>query len=267
MKEVCMLAVLSPAKRLDFETPLPTQKSTQPLFIDEATRLVEELRQYSVEELAELMKISENLAELNAERYQQWQPVFALPEARQAILAFKGDVYLGLDAGNFSAGGFTWAQDHLRTLSGLYGVLRPLDLIHAYRLEMGVNLPTSSGGNLYEFWGDKITLALNKDLARLKSPLLVNLASNEYFNAINRDKLEARVVDVRFLDLKDGNYKLISFFAKKARGLMAAFMVANRPETVTALKEFDWHGYQFNAGLSDEDSYVFVRDQKTEYRG
>ncbi len=262
-----MLAVLSPAKTLDFETPPQTQKTTQPLFIEEATELIETLRTYDTDGLCELMNISDKLAVLNQERYQNWQPKFALPEAKQAILAFKGGVYRGLEVGNFGERDFTWAQKHLRVLSGLYGVLRPLDLMHAYRLEMGTSLPTDKGANLYDFWGEKITQVLRKDLQALKTPVLVNLASNEYFNVLQPENLDARVIDVRFLDMKDGNYKLISFFAKKARGLMAAYIVQNRTESVEALKDFNWHGYEFNKDLSDKDSLVFVRDNQTEFRG
>ena len=262
-----MLAVLSPAKTLDFDTPATTKKSSQPRFVDESGQLIRTLRRRSPDEISSLMGISDQLAELNSRRYQEWRSEFQPGDAKQAALAFKGDVYLGLEAHRFSERDLSWAQKRLRILSGLHGLLRPLDLIHPYRLEMGTSLKTKSGANLYDFWGEKVTEALNEDLSQFKRPALINLASNEYFKVLQRDAIQARIVDVKFLDLKNGQYKFLSFFAKKARGLMAAYMVANRSASVASLKRFDWHGYRFSAEQSHADEWVFLRDEVTDYRG
>ncbi len=262
-----MLAVLSPAKTLDFDTPSTTRKFSEPRFVEESATLVQSLRRKSAAELASMMGISDKLAELNARRYAEWRPEFTPGEAKQAALAFKGDVYLGLEAQNFSERDLGWAQNHLRILSGLHGILRPLDLIHPYRLEMGSKLATRSGKDLYAFWGEKITDALNEDLAAQARPVLINLASNEYFGALQRDRIAARVIDMKFLDLRNGKYRFLSFFAKKARGLMAAYMVANRCTTAKSLQAFDWHGYRFSAEQSGADEWVFLRDEQTDYRG
>ena len=262
-----MLAVLSPAKTLDFDTPATTRKHSEPRFVDESTELIAQLRKRSPAQIGSLMKISDKLAELNSRRYTEWRPEFEPGTAKQAVLAFKGDVYLGLEAGTFSERDLRWAQNHLRILSGLHGLLRPLDLIHAYRLEMGTRLKTPAGADLYSFWGSKITDALNEDLAGFKRPVLLNLASQEYFGAVERDRVEARIIDVKFLDLNNGRYRFMSFFAKKARGLMAAYMIANRCASVKSLKSFDWHGYQFSETESKGDEWVFLRDKQTEYRG
>jgi len=258
-----VLIVVSPAKSLDFESSLPTRKHSEPLMLDRAGELVEIMAAKSPEEIGSMMSISGELAEVNWERFQNWQPPFTPKNARPAVLAFNGDVYLGLDARHtFSERDFTHAQKTLRILSGLYGVLRPLDLIQPYRLEMGSKLTTTHGRDLYSFWGDQITDALNRDLAASPgSPALVNLASNEYFGAVDPDRLEARVVTPAFLDSKDGgDYKTISFFAKRARGAMAGWIIQNRVKSVRGLRGFDSLGYRFDEPRSSSTHPVFVRD-------
>jgi cytoplasmic iron level regulating protein YaaA (DUF328/UPF0246 family) len=256
-----MLIIISPAKTLDYESPLATKKYTLPDFVPESGQLVEELRQLSPPRLGELMGISNKLADLNFGRYLNWQPDFTPDNARQAVLAFKGDVYTGLQAENFSAREFSYAQKHLRILSGLYGVLRPLDLMQAYRLEMGTKFVNNKGKNLYEFWDTKITDALNAQLKRLKSDLLVNLASNEYFKAVQARNLHANIIAPEFRDWKNGQYKIISFYAKKARGLMSAWLIQNQIETIEGIKGFEAEGYQYDASLSSENKPVFTRKQ------
>ena len=256
-----MLAIVSPAKTLDYESKLPTKKFSEPRFVEESHTLIKNLRKLSPGELGSLMSISDNLAELNHRRYSEWQPCFK-SDARPAVLAFKGDVYLGLDATTLSERDFTWAQKHLRILSGLHGILRPLDLMHPYRLEMGTKLKTPAGSNLYDFWGNKVTEALAADLKDQKRPVLVNLASNEYSKVLNLKALDARIIDVQFKELRNGQYRFLSFFAKKARGLMARYMIDHRVESVAALKRFDYEGYSFNDELSEADNWVFTRTQQ-----
>ncbi len=255
-----MLAIISPAKRLDFASPAPTRKHTQPGFLEESSELIDELRQLAPPDIADLMGISSALADLNAERYATWRTPFSRRNARQAILAFKGDVYMGLDATTYTERDFTWAQKHVRILSGLHGLLKPLDLIQPYRLEMGTRLTTKRGANLYEFWNGKVTAALNEAIAAQKQPLLINLASNEYFNVLDAGRIDARIITPTFKDLKNGRYKFISFFAKKARGLMTSYIVKNRVSTLKALRGFDWQGYRFNKAQSSADEWVFLRD-------
>ena len=204
------------------------------------------------------MGISDNLAELNHRRYAEWEPSFD-NDARPAVLAFKGDVYIGLDAHTLSERDFTWAQKHLRILSGLHGLLRPLDRIHPYRLEMGTRLATNKGSNLYDFWGKKVTQALNTELGKQKKPILVNLASNEYFNVLQAQEIEARVINVAFKELRKGKYQFLSFFAKKARGSMARYMIDHRVDSLKALRAFDYDGYSYNEELSAGDNWVFTR--------
>jgi cytoplasmic iron level regulating protein YaaA (DUF328/UPF0246 family) len=254
-----MLAVVSPAKSLDYDTPLPTRKRSKAVFLNEAAELVDGLKTQSPDDLSSLMSISESLGELNFERYQEWALPFRASNARQAVLAFKGDVYVGMDAYQFSETDFDFAQEHLRILSGLYGVLRPLDLIRAYRLEMGTKFPNERGANLYQFWGDKISGVLNKQLRRLRTKTLINLASNEYFKSVDLQALEASVVTPVFKDWKNGKYKIISFFAKKARGRMSAFLIQNQLSDPEQLKEFDWDGYQYAPALGTESEWVFTR--------
>ncbi len=256
-----MLSVISPAKTLDFETPSTTDKVTQPDFLDHSQPLIEILRDYSPQQLSDLMGISDKLAGLNAARFADWQPPFTLDNAKPAVQAFQGDVYTGLEANTFSDDDNLFAQQHLRILSGLYGLLRPLDLIQAYRLEMGTKLPNDAGKDLYAYWKPTLTQALNSAIAESGSNVLVNLASNEYFKAIDTKKLAARIITPVFKDEKNGSFKIISFYAKKARGLMSAWIIQqqiNDPEQLTA---FDVAGYQFDPAASQGDTLVFTRNE------
>ena len=256
-----MLIVLSPAKTLDFETPSTVKQHTQPDLLDSSEALVDVLNTKSPHDLQQLMGISDKLAELNVDRFHQWNRPFTSDNAESALLAFKGDVYVGLEAESFSAADFKYAQQHLRILSGLYGVLRPSDLIQPYRLEMGVRLENPNGSNLYQFWGDTITDNLNASLAKSGSPVLLNLASNEYFKAVKKKTLNGQIVSPAFKDWKNGQYKIISFFAKKARGLMAAWVIKERINDLDSLKAFAIDGYSYNPELSDEFTPVFTRKQ------
>ena len=256
-----MLAIISPAKSLDFDGRAPTRKSSVPSFLDDSAELIRELRELAPQELSDLMGISTSLAELNYDRYATWGEPFSRRNAKQAMFAFNGDVYLGLKSTEFSERDLTWAQKHLRILSGLHGILKPLDLIQPYRLEMGTRLPNRRGGDLYEFWRDKVTAALNEAIDAQRQPILVNLASNEYFNAVDTARIDARIITPTFKDLKNGRYMFISFFAKKARGLMAAYLIKNRVTTLKALKAFDWQGYRFSPAQSSANEWVFLRDQ------
>ena len=255
-----MLMVISPAKTLDYTSALATEQHTQPRFVEQSSQLIDVLRQLAPNELAQLMKLSDKLAGLNVARFTEWTPEFTQDNARQAILAFKGDVYTGLDAATLSEADFTYAQQHLRILSGLYGVLRPLDLMQAYRLEMGTKLDNPKGKNLYEFWGEHITDSLNQCLAEQGSEVLLNLASNEYFKAVKPKLLKAYLVNVDFKDLKNDHYKIISFYAKKARGMMARYVIQHQVSTVNALKDFNEQGYYYSAEHSKPDHLVFLRD-------
>jgi len=257
-----MLAVVSPAKNLDYESDLPELNATQPRLLDNAEELVEVCRQLSPQQLGSLMKISDKLAGLNAARFQEWQRPFNEDNARPAMFAFNGDVYTGLDAASLNSEAIDTAQKQLRILSGLYGVLRPLDLMQPYRLEMGTKLDNPKGKNLYEYWGDTITQTLNDDLAELGSSTLVNLASNEYFSAVKPKELNADVITPVFKDEKNGQYKVISFYAKKARGLMARFILNQKPKSVSDLKEFDANGYSFNEAMSSDKQLVFCRAEQ-----
>ena len=255
-----MLSVLSPAKTLDYETQPTTRKSTQPLFIDEAASLIGQAQTMNPEDIQALMGVSANIAALNHERFMNWQPNFSLQNAKQAVLAFKGDVYTGLAAETLSAAELAFAQKHLRILSGLYGLLRPLDLMQPYRLEMGLPFENSGGKNLYEFWGTRISEVLAKHLRASGSDILVNLASNEYFKAVKSASLSAEVITPQFRDLKNGQYKMISFFAKKARGAMARYIVQEGLNEPSGLKDFTGDGYYFSAIDSDSANWVFLRD-------
>lgn len=254
-----MLMVVSPAKSLDFSTPPVTGEYSQPDFLDHSESLVEQLRELSPPDIQRMMKISTDLANLNFGRFLNWQRPFSPDNARQALLAFTGDVYQGMDVGSFSKKDFAFAQQHLRILSGLYGLLRPLDLIQPYRLEMGTAFANDRGKNLYQFWGDVITDAVQKTLHD-DDNVLVNLASNEYFKAVNPRKLDARVITPVFRDFKNGRYKVISFYAKKARGMMAAFIIKNRIIDPEKLKDFDGGGYYFCKAESSDREWVFLRD-------
>lgn len=255
-----MLSVISPAKTLDFETSPSTRIHTQPDYLDQSRELIEILRDYSPQRLAELMGISDKLAGLNAARYAEWAPPFDLDNAKQAAQAFQGDVYVGLEAASFSDEDNAFAQDHLRILSGLYGLLRPLDLIQPYRLEMGTRLPNAAGKDLYAFWRERLTRDLDAAVAVSGSPVLINLASNEYFKAIDPKRLSARVITPIFKDAKNGQYKIISFYAKKARGLMSAWLIRQRIDDPEGLRDFDVAGYRFNTALSEGDTLVFTRE-------
>jgi cytoplasmic iron level regulating protein YaaA (DUF328/UPF0246 family) len=254
-----MLAILSPAKTLDYETPLTISKSTQPDFNSESKELISTLRKFAPAEIGSLMKISDNLAELNHRRYAEWQSTANTGNARPAIFAFKGDVYQGLDAQTLAARDVNFAQKHLRVLSGLHGLLRPLDLIQPYRLEMGTRLTTRRGSNLYQFWGDKITGSINEALAQQTSKVLVNLASNEYYQVIQPESIEGRILTINFKELRDGKYRFVSFSAKRARGLMARYMIDKRIVRPTQLRQFDVDDYAFNEALSSDDEWIFTR--------
>ena len=261
-----MLAVISPAKTLDFESPAATRKHSLPVYLNDSKQLIATLRDQSPGDLADLMGISSKLADLNYQRYADWHAPFSPENAKQALLAFKGDVYVGLNAADYGERDYSWAQKHVRILSGLHGILKPLDLIQPYRLEMGTALKTAKGSNLYEFWGTKITKELQRALdaqagSKERVPVLVNLASNEYFNAVQAERLNARIITPTFKDLKDGRYKFMSFYAKKARGSMTSYLVKNRVSTLKALKEFDWDGYYYSEDLSQGDDWVFLRDK------
>lgn len=252
-----MKVLLSPAKSLDFETLVPTSKQSESHFLDEAQKVHKVLVRKKPKQLSELMKISDKLAELNWQRNQDWQVPFPEGEARQAVYAFNGDVYTGLDVYNLPEDKIDSLQDTVRILSGLYGVLQPLDMILPYRLEMGTKLPVSRKKNLYEFWKVKLTKYLNEELQ--EGELLVNLASKEYATAVDLKKIKSTVIAIEFKDYKNGKLKIISFFAKKARGVMARYIVDNNIQTIAELKEFDIDGYGFDAGLSTDVQLVFTR--------
>lgn len=256
-----MLFLLSPAKALDYDTPSHVAMHTQPLFAQQAAELMGVLQAKSPQEIASLMKLSDALAGLNAARYQAWSPQFTAQNSKQAVLAFNGDVYEGLDAKTLSEPQLAWAQKHLCILSGLYGVLRPLDWMQPYRLEMGTRLVTGQGSNLYQFWGAQIAGYLNQRAAADTSPLIVNLASEEYFKAVDRQALKARVVTCVFEEWRGDRYKIISFMAKRARGLMVRYAVQNRLVSAEGLKAFDAEGYAFDAPASALDRLVFRRRQ------
>ncbi|MDO6512810.1 peroxide stress protein YaaA [Neptuniibacter sp. 2_MG-2023] len=257
-----MLIVVSPAKTLDYETAPITRSHTLPRFVEHSQELIDDLKKLSVQDIAELMKLSDKLASLNVARYESWQPEFTFDNAKQAILAFKGDVYTGLDAESLSEEDLQFAQDHLRILSGLYGVLKPLDLMQPYRLEMGTKLANSRGKNLYEFWGTTICDDLNQALASSDTPVLVNLASNEYYKAAKEKSIEGRIITPAFKDWKNGQYKMISFYAKKARGLMTRYIIQNQIEDPELLKNFDIEGYRFAESMSEGDNWTFIRDHE-----
>jgi len=258
--DLAMLLVISPAKTLDFESPLPSHRPTQPAFLDQAEELVGVLRRKSRHELAELMDLSEKLADLNWRRYRAWSPPFTEDNARAALFAFKGDVYTGFDLPSYGSAELRFAQKHLRILSGLYGLLRPLDLIQPYRLEMGTSLKTKAGKNLYEFWGESLTSAVNAALKRSGEATLVNLASKEYFSALQPEAVSGRVVTPVFKDLKKDGYRIVSFFAKKARGMMCDYAIREALCEAEALKGFTGGGYEYRPDLSSESEWLFTRD-------
>lgn len=257
-----MLTIISPAKTLDYESPLATKRFTQPELLDKSSQLISVARKLTPAQISSLMGISDKLALLNAERFNDWQPDFSPDNARQAILAFKGDVYTGLQAEDFSEKDFDFAQGHLRMLSGLYGLLRPLDLMMPYRLEMGIRLENPQGANLYAFWGDLLTKKLNKLLAEQGDKVLINLASDEYFKAVKPAKLDGEIIKPVFLDQKNGNYKVISFYAKKARGLMSRFIIKERLSKVSQLQDFNLEGYEYDPARSAGNELVFTRPEQ-----
>lgn len=255
-----MLFLISPAKALDYETPAQVKTHTKPLFVEQSTALIEVLRDKSPQQVAELMDLSDTLSGLNVARYQAWVPKFTAKNSKQAVLAFDGDVYGGLDAKTLGEAELDWLQHHLCILSGLYGVLRPLDRMQAYRLEMGTRLVTPRGKNLYQFWGTQISEYLNQRAAAQTTPVVVNLASEEYFKAVDRRALLPRVVTCVFEERKAGGYKIVSFFAKRARGLMVRYAVKHRVTRVEQLKAFAEEGYRFVPSVSEPDRLVFRRD-------
>ncbi|MCC5796687.1 MAG: peroxide stress protein YaaA [Methylophaga sp.] len=254
-----MLALISPAKTLDFETAPVTKLHSQPRFLEQSQQLIDQLKQLSAEDIASLMSLSDKLAGLNMARFSSWSQPFDLDNAKQAVLAFKGDVYTGLDAESLDQAGFEYAQQHLRILSGLYGVLRPLDLIQPYRLEMGTRFSNAKGKDLYEFWDSQLRESIQHEAA-LDDGILINLASNEYFKAVDAKKLDARIITPVFKDWKNGQYKMISFYAKKARGLMSRFIIDQKPDEPEQIKAFDYEGYRFSADMSKGDDWVFIRE-------
>lgn len=256
-----MLIVISPAKTLDYESAPKTKIFTMPDYLKQSQQLINRLRNFSSLDISDLMKVSAKIADLNFERYESWKKPFTPKNAKQSILAFKGDVYTGLDAESFKADDFKFAQNHLRVLSGLYGLLRPLDLMQPYRLEMGTRLKTDYGKNLYEFWGSEITDGLNKQLKKIKSDYLVNLASNEYFKAVKPTELNAEIITPAFKEFKNGDYKMIGIYAKKARGMLSRYIIQNKLSSPEELKSFNEDGYRFNKTLSKGNSFVFTRKQ------
>jgi hypothetical protein len=255
-----MLVVISPAKKLDYSSSIEAPLLSQPALLDHAEELSQGLKKLAPQDVSSLMHLSDKLGALNYERFQEWQTPFNADNARAAVLAFKGDVYQGLDADNMSAADLHWAQDHLRILSGLYGVLRPLDQIQAYRLEMGSRLKTERGGSLYAFWGQEISKALNAQAEATRSKALINCASQEYFGAVDIKALSLPIITPQFLESKDGNAKIISFYAKKARGAMARFVVQNRLSDAGQIADFDVGGYKYQPSQSTPEAPVFMRD-------
>ncbi|PWJ43656.1 peroxide stress protein YaaA [Sediminitomix flava] len=256
-----MISIISPAKTLDYETKANTSDFTIPNKLQKSEQLIKELRKLKVEDIKGLMKISDDLSALNHQRFQDWHKDFSIDNAKQAVLAFKGDVYVGLDAYNLNDKDFEFAQDHLRILSGLYGILKPLDLIQPYRLEMGSKFSFKEYKHLYDFWGNSLTEEINHELESHNSKNIINLASNEYFKAIKKKELNAEIITPIFKDSKNGQYKVISFFAKKARGKMAAFIIKNQIDQAEALKDFNDEGYIFNQNLSKGNEWVFTREE------
>jgi len=256
-----MIIALSPSKGQDFEQAAPTQAYTVPEQLKDSEELVAQLRNYSQDEIAKVMSISENLSKLNHQRYLDFSTPFNPQNAKQALFAFKGDVYSGINTASMNQSDFDYAQNHLRILSGLYGCLRPLDLMQPYRLEMKTKLPSKRGDNLYQFWGDSITELLNQALAKQKQKVLVNLASNEYYKSVKPKAINGTIVNVAFKENKEGKSRIIAIYAKKARGMMTDFIIRNRIETAEGLKGFDYADYKFDKNASKEDLLVFSRKQ------
>lgn len=256
-----MIILLSPAKNLDFESEIPHSTHSLPQFMEESEKLMGKLKKLSSRQIGKLMSISPALAELNRDRYASWQPDFTPHNARQAVFAFNGEVYRGLDAKTFTQKNIDFAQEHLRILSGLHGILRPLDLIQPYRLEMGSRLQvTKAKNNLYKFWGNTVTRAINKALEGQKNKLVVNLASNEYFKVVQPKDIEGKVISPQFMDLKNGEYKSLMTYAKLSRGRMASWLIREKITEEAEMKDFHAEGYAFNERLSKGDEWVFTRD-------
>ncbi len=256
-----MIVTLSPSKGQDFETPGPIKKYSKPADLEDSRLLIKELKKIKTTDLQALMGISENLAKLNAGRYRAFKTPFTAKNSRQAIFAFKGDVYSGIDLDTFTADNFDYAQNHLRILSGLYGCLRPLDLIQPYRLEMKTRLRNPRGENLYQFWGDSITESLNKALKKQQEPVLVNLASNEYSRSVKPGLLDGRLLSINFKETKKGKTRVVPIFAKRARGMMADYIIRNTIESPVAIRQFKQGGYRFSKELSDDKQWTFERPQ------
>ena len=254
-----MIIVISPAKSLYDHCPIHIEKYTEIDFLPEAEKIISVMKKKKPGQLAKLMSISPKLAELNFQRFQAWSPTFTTENSWQSVLMFNGDVYQGLKAETFTESEFEIAQQKLRILSGVYGLLKPLDLIQPYRLEMGTDVSVARKKNLYDFWKTKITAKLNDELSLNEQKILINLASNEYFSAIDTKKLKARIITPSFKENKDGKYQMVSFFAKRARGLMSRFIIQNNISDPEELKAFDWEGYYFNNQLSGENDWVFTR--------
>ncbi len=261
-----MMMVLSPAKTLDMQSDIAFNKFSEPRFLKDSRQLIRGLKKLAVQDLQELMHISDRLATQNSQRYAAWRTPFTTENSRQAIFAFKGDVYLGLKAHEFSSADLDYAQQHLRILSGLYGLLRPLDLMQAYRLEMGTAFANKKGTDLYRFWGTKLTTCLRNEITAQGSTVLVNLASNEYFQALQEDKLDAQIITPVFKDYSNGQYRFLSFFAKQARGSMAAWLIKNRIAGTADIAAFNVEGYRYSPELSSIDSPVFLRDKQPPLR-
>ncbi|WP_107687795.1 peroxide stress protein YaaA [Neisseria wadsworthii] len=258
-----MFFVLSPAKNLNEKDPSPTKHYTQPELLNQAEELMKEVKTLAPQEIAGLMHVSDKIALLNAERNAAWHTPFTPENAKQAVFMFNGDVYEGIDATSLASKEIDYLQNHVRLLSGLYGLLRPLDLMQPYRLEMGTPFANSRGKNLYEFWGERITDLLNQTLQKADTDILINLASQEYFKAVNTRKLNARVITPVFKDEKNGQYKVISFYAKRARGLMVRYAAEHGITEPEGLKNFDYEGYAFNPAASNENEWVFLRNEQS----
>lgn len=256
-----MIITLSPSKGQDFESAAPTQTHTIPSQLSDSEVLVKQLKKLSKADISELMSISENLAELNYQRYQDFKMPFTVQNAKQALFAFKGDVYSGINTASMNQADYEYAQNHLRILSGLYGCLKPLDLIQPYRLEMKTKLATKNAGNLYQFWGGSITDELNKSLKNQKEKVIINLASQEYWKSVKPKDLDGKIINVAFKENKDGKSRIIAIYAKKARGMMADFLIRNRVESIEGIKDFDYAGYKYDKNTSTDSQWVFSRQQ------
>ncbi len=256
-----MIIVISPAKTVDFETPPQTSKFTSPDFLKESNKLVKEMRHYCRDDIKKLMSVSDKIADLNVDRFKKFKTPFTTKNAKQAVLAFKGDVYTGLNIDDFTARDLDFAQKHLRILSGLYGLLRPLDLMQAYRLEMGLKLPIKKTKNLYEFWDNQVTDKINSEFKKQKENTLINLASNEYFKVIQKKNLDGTIITPAFKEARDGGFKMIGIYAKRARGLMSRYIIKNRIKDPGELKAFNLDGYKFNKKLSTATDWTFTRKQ------